>query len=113
MISPTAAAHNVVADGLEVASYLDYIDPIVAILECVIHPFGTQVIAIALDSQRKPIYYYRLLEKNGVEILGIEFFGLPKIGTCIINGCACVIVKNEQFEKAVKLLERHGAFIVY
>jgi hypothetical protein len=114
MISPVgAAAHNVVADGLEVAGYLDYIDPIVAILMQVTHPFGTQVIAIALGSRKKPIYYYRLLERNGIEILGIEFFGLPKIGTCIANGCACVIVKNEQFEKAVKLLEKHGAFIVY
>jgi len=89
------------------------LDPIIAILEQVIHPFGTQVIAIALDGKKKPIYYYRLLEKNGIHIFGIEFFGLPKIGTCIINGCACVIVKNEDFEKAVKLLEKHGAFIVY
>jgi hypothetical protein len=113
MISPIAAAHNAVADGLEVAGYLDFIDPIVAILEQVTHPFGTQVIAIALDSQRKPIYYYRLLERNDIEVLGIEFFGLPKIGTCIVNGCACVIVRNEQFEKAVKLLEKHGAFIIY
>ena len=67
MISPVggaaAHAHNAVADVLEVTSYLDYIDPMVAILEQVTHPFGTQVIAIALDSKKRPIYYYRLLKR--------------------------------------------------
>lgn len=95
------------------ATLLDWIDPLVAILERVPRPFGCALLAIALDSKHPPIYYERLLEDNGVEVIGIEIFGLPKLGDFICNGCACMTIHKKDVNRAVRLLTRAGALFAY
>jgi hypothetical protein len=113
MIGPVGTAHNAVADVLEAtAETFDWIDPTIAILEQVKRPFGCEVLAITLDSREGPIYYLRLLERSGIEILGIELFGL-RVGVCICNRALLVTIKKEDAPKAVKVLARHGARFVY
>jgi len=113
MIGPVGTAHNAVADVLEAtAETLDWIDPMVALLEQVKRPFGCEIIAIALDSRERPIYYLRLLDRNGIEILGIELFGL-RFGVHICKHALLVTVKKEDAPRAVKVLMRHGAYFVY
>jgi len=112
MIGPVATAHNAVADALEVTGEFDWIDPLVALLEQARRPFGCEVLAIALDSRERPIYYLRLLERSDVEILYLYLYGL-RIGVCTCNRALLVTIRKEDVPKAVKVLEKHGARFVY
>jgi hypothetical protein len=112
MIGPVATAHNAVDDVLEVVGEFEWIDPLVALLEQARHPFGCEVLAIALDSRERPIYYLRLLERSDIEILYLYLYGL-RAGVCTCNRALLLTIKKEDAPKAVKVLKRHGARFVY
>lgn len=108
-----ADLHNTAADVLEAVAVLDFVDPMVAILERVACPFGCKLLAVALDNEHPPAYYEKLLKRAGVDVLGIELFEGSNIGDFICNGYACMTVRKKHLRRAVRVLEKSGAFFIH
>jgi len=111
---PASGLSVPLSNALELAGDItDWVGPLVAALEQVRRPFGCALLTIALDSDKSPEYYEKLLRRNGVKVLGIQLSEGFSLGDFICDGCACMTILRKHYRKAVRLLTRHGAIFVY